>query len=68
MEHFNSPSNLSREATRLNEDFSQQCLRRGDVHRLAEPNPFAQQGEEPASVAYRYRRWVLSDKITLVAR
>ena len=66
-DHFNSPINLSREATQINEAFSQQCLRH-EPHHLGSKHPFAQPGEEPASVAYRYRKWVLSDTITLVAR
>lgn len=36
-----------------------------------EPNPFANavdQGNQPASIAYRYRKWDLGDNIQLVAR
>eukprot|EP00048_Salpingoeca_helianthica_P015433 m.226756 g.226756 ORF g.226756 m.226756 type:complete len:538 (-) comp17028_c0_seq1:135-1748(-) len=66
-EHPNSAFNLAREATRINEDFSQQCLR-PELQRFGEPHPFAQPGEEPASVGYRYRSWAISDSLTLVAR
>ena len=67
MEHVNSPLNLSREATHINEEFTQQCLR-PELQRLPYPHPFAQPGEETASVAYRYRRWQISENLTLVAR
>ncbi|KAE8656403.1 Eukaryotic translation initiation factor 3 subunit D [Hibiscus syriacus] len=33
-----------------------------------EPNPFASEGDEVASVAYRYRRWKLDNDMYLVAR
>ncbi|KAK8576178.1 hypothetical protein V6N13_090655 [Hibiscus sabdariffa] len=32
------------------------------------PNPFANEGDEVASVAYRYRRWKLDNYMHLVAR
>jgi translation initiation factor 3 subunit D len=67
IEHPNSAFNLARESTRINEDFSQQCLR-PELHPVGEPHPFAKPGEEPASVAYRYRSWAISDNLTLVAR
>ncbi len=67
IEHINSAFNLSREATRISEDFSQQCLR-PELQQLSAPNPFAIHGEETASAAYRYRRWALDDNMTLVAR
>ncbi len=70
VDHINSPSNLAREAAKINQDFSQQVLRRGDVHRMPDATlPFAPDaGEELASASYRYRKWQLSDKLTLIAR
>ena len=68
IDHVNSPMQLSQEATRINENFSQQCLSRGAVRKFAEKNPFVEEDEEPASVAYRYRKFVVSPSLTLVAR
>lgn len=67
-DHINTPTNLSVEATYINTVFSQQCLRRDQVHDFGSPNPFAMPDEDVASVAYRYRRWDLGDGIKLVAR
>eukprot|EP00816_Leptocylindrus_hargravesii_P007427 CAMPEP_0196807278 /NCGR_PEP_ID=MMETSP1362-20130617/7237_1 /TAXON_ID=163516 /ORGANISM="Leptocylindrus danicus, Strain CCMP1856" /LENGTH=562 /DNA_ID=CAMNT_0042181123 /DNA_START=38 /DNA_END=1726 /DNA_ORIENTATION=- len=79
-EGINSPERLSLEATTINQNFSQQILRQSKTpnnqsHRknfdLA--NPFydeddgAANGMEPASVAYKYRRFTLGD-IRLVCR
>lgn len=66
---INSAHSLSVEAAYINQNFSQQVLIR-DGNKLAfeEPNPFASEGEEVASVAYRYRRWKLDDNMYLVAR
>ena len=38
------------------------------VHKFAKENPFAQDGEDVASVGYRYRKWALSKDLVLVAR
>ncbi|RWR87399.1 Eukaryotic translation initiation factor 3 subunit D [Cinnamomum micranthum f. kanehirae] len=66
---INSAHSLSVEATYINQNFSQQVLLRdGNKVNFDEPNPFAQDGEEVASVAYRYRRWKLEDDMYLVAR
>jgi translation initiation factor 3 subunit D len=65
---INSPWNLSREATYINQNFSQQVLSNSQQpHQFPERNPFHTEGE-PALVGYRYRKWKLSDEITLVAR
>ncbi|KAJ0018795.1 hypothetical protein Pint_10556 [Pistacia integerrima] len=66
---INSAYSLGVEAAYINQNFSQQVLVR-DGHKLTfdEPNPFANEGEEVASVAYRYRRWKLDDDMHLVAR
>lgn len=68
-EDINSAHSLSVEAAYVNQNFSQQVLvRDGNKVEFEEPNPFASEGEEVASVAYRYRRWKLDDDISLVAR
>nr|GMD06833.1 eukaryotic translation initiation factor 3 subunit D-like [Ipomoea batatas] len=66
---INSAYSLSVEAAYINQNFSQQALIR-DCSKVTfeEPNPFASEGEEVASVAYRYRRWKLDDDMYLVAR
>lgn len=66
---INSAYSLSVEAAYINQNFSQQVLvRDGNKLTFDEPNPFANEGEEVASVAYRYRRWKLDDDMYLVAR
>ncbi|MQM10257.1 hypothetical protein Taro_043148 [Colocasia esculenta] len=68
-EDINSAYSLSIEAAYVNQNFSQQVLvRDGNKVTFEEPNPFAAEGEEVASVAYRYRRWKLDDDMYLVAR
>jgi len=54
---INSPTNLGLEATFINQNFSQQCLKRGPDKRVfSNPNPFVTDDDEGqvASVAYRY--------------
>ncbi|BFG27788.1 hypothetical protein CerSpe_140630 [Prunus speciosa] len=66
---INSAYSLSVEAAYINQNFSQQVLiRDGNKVTFDEPNPFANEGEEVASVAYRYRRWKLEEGMYLVAR
>lgn len=68
-EDINSAHSLAIEATYINQNFSQQVLvRDGNKMTFEEPNPFASEGEEVASVAYRYRRWKLDEDMYLVAR
>eukprot|EP00262_Sarcandra_glabra_P013678 TRINITY_DN385_c0_g1_i2.p1 TRINITY_DN385_c0_g1~~TRINITY_DN385_c0_g1_i2.p1 ORF type:complete len:569 (+),score=73.32 TRINITY_DN385_c0_g1_i2:198-1904(+) len=68
-EDINSAYSLSLEAAYVNQNFSQQVLLRdGNKVAFEEPNPFATEGEEVASVAYRYRRWKLDEDMYLVAR
>ena len=53
-ESINGSQQLAAEATRINQDFSQQVLQRSDAPvKFDEPNPFAVAGEEPASAAFR---------------
>eukprot|EP00897_Mesotaenium_endlicherianum_P004132 jgi/Mesen1/3747/ME000204S03007 len=66
---INSVHSLSQEATFINQNFSQQVLQKeGAKREFGEANPFAAEGEEVASVAYRYRKWKLDEKTTLVVR
>ncbi|KAM4129066.1 hypothetical protein ACJW30_02G216900 [Castanea mollissima] len=66
---INSSYSLGVEAAYINQNFSQQVLiRDGKKVAFDEPNPFASEGEEVASVAYRYRRWKLDNDLYLVAR
>lgn len=66
---INSAHSLGVEAAYINQNFSQQVLvRGGNKVAFDEPNPFANEGEEVASVGYRYRRWKLDDEMSLVAR
>jgi len=66
---INSLSNLSQEATFINQNFSQQVLiKGGTTFDFPNPNPFAGEGEELASIAYRYRKWKLGNDLVLVAR
>ena len=53
-EGINSPANLASEATYINQNFSQQCLKKGEMHKFDHANPFAEEdSEEVASVGYR---------------
>lgn len=69
---INSASRLSLEATVVCQNFSQQILKKTGRKEMELPNPFFDeedaQGMEPASVAYRYRRWKLDASTTLVCR
>eukprot|EP00744_Colponema_vietnamica_P000973 GILI01001678.1.p1 GENE.GILI01001678.1~~GILI01001678.1.p1 ORF type:complete len:516 (+),score=163.15 GILI01001678.1:234-1781(+) len=65
----NSAQRLSQEATFINQNFSQMVLGKDQARTpMANPNPFADSDAEAASVGYRYRKWQLSEDITLVAR
>jgi translation initiation factor 3 subunit D len=67
-ESTNSPAALSQEATFINQNYSQQVLHKaGKTKAFAKPNPFANEGDEVASVGYRYRKWNLGSHV-LVAR
>jgi translation initiation factor 3 subunit D len=57
------------EAARINHNFSQAVLRTDlEPFHFAVGNPFAEQGDDLASLAYRYRRWNLSERMELIAR
>jgi len=67
-ESINSPANLGKEATWINQLFSQQVLAKSEKPTAQyEPNPFQQEGENVSATAYRYRKWEVGD-YTLVAR
>jgi len=69
---INTPERLSLEATMINQNFSQQILKSSQRKQFDLPNPFFDDedndGMEPASVAYRYRRFDLGGDIQLVCR
>lgn len=66
---INSAHSLGLEAAFINQNFSQQVLLRdGAKVTFDEPNPFAADGDDVASAAYRYRRWKLDESVSLVAR
>lgn len=73
-EDINNPDRLSLEATMINQNFSQQILKSVKTRKnLDLPNPFWDQmdndGMEPASVAFRYRRFNFpKDQIQIVVR
>ncbi|OQS05630.1 eukaryotic translation initiation factor 3 [Thraustotheca clavata] len=65
---INHPDRLSLEATLINQNFTQQVLRAPSefTKEFDHPNPFS--GENLAPIAYKYRRFQLSDSIQLVTR
>jgi translation initiation factor 3 subunit D len=72
-EGVNTPERLGLEATMINQNFSQQILKKAGRKEMDMPNPFydeedADEGMEPSSVAFRYRKFALDDKTTLVCR
>ena len=53
-DNLNGVQQLSREATGVNQSFSQQVLQEGPSHDCGQPNPFPAEGKEQlASTAYR---------------
>ena len=66
---INTAESLSREATFINQNFSQQVLDSSvDSHNFERSNPFVESSEENvAAVAYRYRRFQL-EEYSLVVR
>lgn len=64
---INSASSLMREATFINQHFSQQVLVKGEVAAtFNSPNPFQSEGEKVSATAYKYRRWRLNDDSLIV--
>jgi len=69
---INQAEKLSIEATAINQNFSQQVLNKTRKKTYPNPNPLwdeedEEEGMEPASFAYRYRKWKLGN-LTLIAR
>jgi len=72
-DEINSPERLALEATMVCQNFSQQIVRKAGRKDMDLPNPFFDEddhddGMEPASVAYRYRKFPLDDATTVVCR
>jgi translation initiation factor 3 subunit D len=71
-EGINNPERLGLEATMINQNFSQQILKKTGRKEMDLPNPFFDEddadGMEPASVAFRYRKFELDAHTTLVCR
>lgn len=71
-EGINTPERLGLEATMINQNFSQQILKKTGRKDMDLPNPFFDEddadGMEPASVAFRYRKFALDDSTTVVCR
>lgn len=73
-EGINTPERLALEATMINQNFSQQILKSSGSNRkeFDLPNPFYDDedvdGMQPASVAYRYRRFDLGGDVQIVCR
>jgi len=76
-EGVNNPERLGLEATVVNQNFSQQILKNpkvsGGRKEMDLPNPFydeddIEEGMEPASVAFRYRRFDLDSSTSLFCR
>jgi len=74
-EGINTPERLSLESTAINHNFSQQILKTASASTRKKfdlPNPFYDEedndGMEPASCAFRYRKFDLGDGIEIVCR
>ena len=53
-DNLNGVQQLSREATGINQSFSQQVLQEGTTYECGQPNPFPAEGKEQlSSTAYR---------------
>jgi translation initiation factor 3 subunit D len=70
---INAPERLALEATMINQNFSQQILKRAGRKSMDLPNPFFDEDDhedsmEPASVAFRYRSFELDPGTTVVCR
>lgn len=68
-EVVNSFQKLAVEATTINENFIQAVVSKTDMYKYPEGNPFVDEVEgQPANIAYRYRKWAISEEMTIVAR
>ncbi|KAJ0404347.1 hypothetical protein P43SY_001467 [Pythium insidiosum] len=69
-ESVNHPDRLSLEATMINQNLSQQVVKADGAFRKEHehPNPFAGEDSQPATYAYRYRKFDLGGGMNLVTR
>ncbi|GLE05766.1 hypothetical protein PINS_up014814 [Pythium insidiosum] len=69
-ESVNHPDRLSLEATMINQNLSQQVVKGDGAFRKEHehPNPFASEDSQPATYAYRYRKFDLGGGMNLVTR
>lgn len=70
-DNINGVPQLSNESTNANFNYSQQVLvgEGGEKpHEFGKADPFTTAGDDSVSVGYRYRKWKVSDGVTLVAR
>jgi translation initiation factor 3 subunit D len=70
---MNTPERLGLEATSVNQNFSQQILKKNTRKDMDLPNPFYDEDEdnegmEPAAVCFRYRKFDLGDGVELACR
>ena len=69
---INTPARLGLEATMIHQNFTQQILKKSGRKDMELPNPFFDEddndGMEPASVAFRYRKFDLGEDTSLVCR
>jgi translation initiation factor 3 subunit D len=74
--NVNTPERLGLEATMINQNFSQQIVKKAGRQNMDLPNPFFDEDDEenpksnmePASVAFRYRSFALEPDMTVVCR
>jgi translation initiation factor 3 subunit D len=72
--NMNTPERLGLEATMINQNFSQQIVKKTGRQQMDLPNPFYDEeeegasGKEPASTAFRYRSFALEPDMTVVCR
>merc|ERR1711935_678041 len=64
----NTVAMLAIEATMINQSVSQQLLTTKSAHKYKNRNPFAEPGDDVASVAYKYRKFALGKDMDLVCR
>eukprot|EP00171_Calliarthron_tuberculosum_P004950 IDg4950t1 len=66
---INSFQQLAIEATAINSNFAKMAVNSAKSYKFPETNPFEEDAEGPIPAAgYRYRKWELTEDITVVAR
>ena len=74
--NVNAPERLGLEATMINQNFSQQIVKKAGRKDMDLPNPFFDDDDEenpnsnmePASVAFRYRSFAMESDMTVICR